>query len=233
MARFAIGDIHGCFYTMKKLIEEELKISKSDKVYFLGDYIDRGPESKKVLDYLMALKEKNYKIVTLLGNHEVMLLDSGIDYDQYSNWMYNGGNTTLVNFGIDDYYKLGPFSYNKIPAKYIKFLKSCKFYHDSERKFIFVHAGFNFNIKDPFTDKYMMVWTRDENYDGSKVNNKIIVHGHSAVTLEEIRSRIQNKKAKTINLDAGCVYKQYPGLANLAALNLDTWQLYSVSNIDS
>ena len=68
--RWIIPDIHGCLKTLKVLLENQLKITKNDKVYFLGDYIDRGPDGKGVLDYLMRLKEEEYDIYCIKGNHE-------------------------------------------------------------------------------------------------------------------------------------------------------------------
>ena len=62
---FAIGDIHGCFNSFKKLMEEKIQITKSDKVVLLGDYIDRGSQSKEVIDYIIELKEKSFDIITL------------------------------------------------------------------------------------------------------------------------------------------------------------------------
>ena len=65
--RWIIPDIHGCSRTLKYLLENQLKITKNDPVYFLGDYIDRGPDGKGVLDYLMNLEKEEYEADDILG----------------------------------------------------------------------------------------------------------------------------------------------------------------------
>jgi hypothetical protein len=72
----AIGDIHGCANTFHKLIFDEIKIRKSDTIYCIGDYIDRGPDSKAVIDLILDLRKKGYQLRTLRGNHEQLMLDS-------------------------------------------------------------------------------------------------------------------------------------------------------------
>ena len=76
---FAIGDIHGCSKTFKKLLLDKIKINKSDTIYCVGDYIDRGEDSKGVIDFILDLRAEGYTIHTLRGNHEQMLLDSIAD----------------------------------------------------------------------------------------------------------------------------------------------------------
>ncbi len=71
---FAIGDVHGCLHELKNLVEQKLKLRTDDKLVLLGDYIDRGPDSKGVIDYIMTLQKKGFDVVPLKGNHELMLL---------------------------------------------------------------------------------------------------------------------------------------------------------------
>jgi len=98
---FAIGDIHGCYESLRKLIEHKIEIKKSDRLVFLGDYIDRGNQSRKVIDYIIELQKKDFDIITLIGNHESMLIDA-LDNDEFlSEWIQNGGFTTLISFGIN------------------------------------------------------------------------------------------------------------------------------------
>ena len=70
--RWIIPDIHGCAKTLKVLLENMLKVTKNDQLYFLGDYIDRGPDGKGVIDYLMHLQKEEYNVLLLKGNHEDM-----------------------------------------------------------------------------------------------------------------------------------------------------------------
>jgi len=70
---FAIGDIHGCFDSLKVLVGNKIKLQKDDKLILLGDYIDRGEKSREVVDFVMELQEKGFDIIPLRGNHETML----------------------------------------------------------------------------------------------------------------------------------------------------------------
>ena len=87
---FVIGDIHGCCNTFKKLLLEKLGIQKPDKIYCVGDYVDRGNDSKGVIDFIINLRGKGYRIYTLRGNHEQMMLDSTIDQERLYLWLKNG-----------------------------------------------------------------------------------------------------------------------------------------------
>ena len=89
---FAIGDIHGCVATFKYMLFEELKIQKEDIIYCLGDYIDRGSDSKGVIDLILSLREEDFNINTLRGNHEEMMMQSVNGLDNFSLWFENGGN---------------------------------------------------------------------------------------------------------------------------------------------
>src|SRR5258705_3252599 len=97
---FVIGDIHGCCNTFKKLLLEKLSIQKSDIIYCIGDYVDRGNDSKGVIDFIISLRIKGYQIHTLRGNHEQMMLDSTINHSRLNLWLKNGGIETLNSFGI-------------------------------------------------------------------------------------------------------------------------------------
>lgn len=130
----AVGDIHGCAVSLKKLLKL-ISPTKEDTVVFLGDYIDRGPNSKGVIDQIIDLKEK-CKVVTICGNHEEMMLGAlqgGRSDLQY--WTFYGGAATL-----DSYTKEDVSLANIFPKDHIAFVKSCVDYHETD-KFIFLHAG--------------------------------------------------------------------------------------------
>jgi Calcineurin-like phosphoesterase. len=97
---FAIGDIHGCFYQFRELVEERIRIRKDDKVVLAGDFIDRGTRSKEVLDYIIELQNNGFDIIPLIGNHESMLLDALDNESHLLKWILNGGAVTLKSFGI-------------------------------------------------------------------------------------------------------------------------------------
>src|SRR6476660_9531866 len=131
---FAIGDVHGCVLTLKKLLLREIKVEKQDEIYLLGDYIDRGTRSKEVVDFIIELKNENYKVNTLRGNHEHLFIDSDKSFNDFENWIVNGGIVTLESFGIARFRELND--------DYKAFFNTTKFYFE-KNNFIFVHDGLN------------------------------------------------------------------------------------------
>jgi serine/threonine protein phosphatase 1 len=215
---FAIGDIHGCFDSLRELVEHKIKIRKSDKLVFLGDYIDRGNQSRKVIDYIIGLKDKDFDITTLIGNHESMLLEALLNEDFLPEWIRNGGSATLKSFGIKSIKQLG--------QSYIDFFKALQYYCLIDN-FLFVHAGFNDNISNPLEDKYHMIWSRREEYTNPVLKNKIIIHGHTPVPELICRQEIQDKN-RVVNIDTGCVYGDIEGYGRLSAYNPYSGELLSV-----
>jgi len=138
---YAIGDIHGELERLEILLDS-LPLKPEDRFVFLGDYIDRGPKSRAVIDRLIAL-EREHTCVFLLGNHESMLLDflghPGPAYCGGSALLSNGGDKTLAEYGFFD----GPISARSsfaLPPSHEAFFRRLKLYH-AEDGFLFVHAG--------------------------------------------------------------------------------------------
>jgi serine/threonine protein phosphatase 1 len=221
---FAIGDAHGCSKTVEKLLLNELKIAKEDSIYFLGDYIDRGPGSKEVIDFILQLKSEDYNINTLRGNHEQLFMDSDTSFTHFQNWIANGGVVTLESFGISRYAELGNV--------YKNFFNETQFYFETDR-FIFVHAGFDFSNPNFLEDTDSMLWIRNMKVDKKKVGSKIVVHGHTPTPLENVKKNLASINQKgSLNIDTGCVLKDYNGLGYLTALEVETMKLYEVKNVD-
>ena len=221
---FAIGDIHGCAKTAKKLLLDELKITKEDAIYFLGDYIDRGSGSKEVIDFILELKNENYNINTLRGNHEQLFMDSDNNFTDFQNWIANGGVATLESFEISRYADLEDV--------YKSFFSETKFYFEKDG-FIFVHAGFDFSNENFLEDFDSMIWIRNMKVDRKKIGNRIIIHGHTPTPLEKVKKNLSSVKEKSsLNIDTGCVLKDYNGLGFLTALETNTMTLYNVKNVD-
>ncbi len=220
---FAIGDIHGCSKTFRKLLIGKIKIHKTDEVYCIGDYIDRGPDSKGVIDLILHLRQKGYTIHTLRGNHEQMMMDSFKSKPYYYNWITNGGGATLKSFSISSLKELAP--------GYIDFLNQTAYFYETPH-YIFVHAGLNFNYPDPFQDKEAMLWIRGEEVDRKKLNGKIIIHGHTPKPYDFIMNQLQQPEIASINIDGGCVYTYRPDMGNLFAINLTDKKLIAVRNSD-
>ena len=215
---FAIGDIHGCNEAFQKMLFEEIKIQKTDMIYCIGDYIDRGPDSRAVIDTILDLRNKNYNIRTLRGNHEEMMMLSGRDFRDFQLWYSNGGDTTLESFGTD--------FYNGIKKEYKDFFEGTDLYLTYE-DYIFVHAGLNFETLNIFEDKEAMLWKRDFSPEQPVLGNRILIHGHTPKTLRYIK----NQKGNCINIDGGCVYKDKKGMGNLIAISLPEKEFIVVKNI--
>ena len=204
---FAIGDIHGCCKTFKKLLLNNLNINKKDEIYCLGDYIDRGEDSKGVIDFILDLRSEGFQIHTLRGNHEQLLLDSIVDEDEKKTWLRNGGNKTLQSFGIK--------SLTELPEKYLSFFKETEF-HIKVGECILVHAGLNFDAENIFQDQEAMLWMRDYEAFEPALGNRILIHGHTPESLDFIL----NQKGNCINIDGGCVFNQHDRLGNLVSFDL-------------
>jgi serine/threonine protein phosphatase 1 len=213
---FAIGDIHGCIRQLTEIVEEKIRPDNDDTIILLGDYIDRGPEIKAVTDYIINLSGKGYNLRSLIGNHELMMLNS-IRTGDMALWFMNGGESTLDSFGIRH-----P---GDLESKYIQFFSNLLWYFEYEN-YLFVHAGFNDNAADPFEDRYSMVWVRTEHYSNPLLKNRIIIHGHTPIKSTEcIKAVRQNKKV--INIDTGCVYSS-PEYGVLTAIELKSRTLHFV-----
>ncbi len=216
---FAIGDIHGCINTFQKLLDE-IHLRKSDTIYCIGDYIDRGPDSKGVIDLILDLRKRGYRVSTLRGNHEQMMMESDANRTDFMDWYINGGNTTLESFGAA--------SFQDFPPEYKDFFKRTRYYFESG-PFIFVHAGLNFGPENLFEDRDAMLWIRNFVIDKQKLGDRIIIHGHTPKPLEEI---VNPERDDVYNLDAGCVYRARPGHGYLVALNLTNREWLAVKNCE-
>ncbi len=205
---FAIGDIHGCSKTFEKLLFHKIQLQKTDQIFCIGDYIDRGENSKGVIDLILQLRQDGYSVSTLRGNHEQMLLDCLIDPTAYDLWVRNGGAQTLQSFRIN--------TLETLPGKYISFFIETEFYIETEQ-YIFVHAGLNFRRKNIFEDKEAMLWIRDFSSRQPALENRLLIHGHTPKSLKYIL----NQKGNCIDIDGGCVYNYLPPFGNLVALDLN------------
>ena len=232
--KWVIPDIHGCFRTLETLVETHIVPNKNDLMVFLGDYIDRGPDSKKVIDYIMNLQSNEYNIVALKGNHEDYCVKAyNADKNKKSflglksktkiqkEWEMHGGKQTLVSFNAE--------SPGDIPENYIRWMDELPYYYELDN-YIIVHAGLNFKEDDPYSDKHSMLWIRDFQVEEHKINNKKIIHGHVPVNLEFIDLAINNNDYKFIDLDNGVYFDDRVGYGNLIALELTSMK-YSIQSL--
>jgi serine/threonine protein phosphatase 1 len=229
MRRFAISDIHGCLRTFQVLLDE-ISFSKNDELYLLGDFTDRGPNSKGVLDYILDLRELGYTVYALRGNHDQMMLDAHHDDESFRNWLGNGGKETLKSFGVNHV--------REIPERYIEFLMELPWYLEVDR-YILVHAGLDFRFINPFDSPDAMLWARKwyDSINYKWLGDRIILHGHTPLFRNEIELQHRNlERQRYLGLDNGCVYtdKQYRsmGLGALCAFNLGDRTLTFVENAE-
>jgi serine/threonine protein phosphatase 1 len=215
----AIGDIHGCAKTLFALFDH-LDIDKQDTLVFLGDYIDRGPDSKGVITCLLALEEQGYNTITLRGNHEQMLIDSEFGFSPFKDFVHAGGDKTLESFGKDFFHEM--------PQRVQDFFNNTKLYHETDTH-IFVHAGLNFDKENILEDEDAMLWARGFDYMQPKLGNKKLIHGHTPLGLNDIL--VQN--GNCINIDNGCVFKgRILNMGHLVAYICETAQYVFVPNVD-
>jgi serine/threonine protein phosphatase 1 len=215
---FAISDIHGCYKSFYDLVVRKIDLNKSDRLILLGDYVDRGEQIREVIDFIIDLKEKGFNITILKGNHEEMLLDSIHDPEMFALWMINRGSTTLESFGIKEV--------PQMEKKYIDFFNSLEYYRE-EGNFLFVHAGFNDFIDDPFSDFETMIWECNPSYSNPLLQGKTIIHGHRPKFVDYVKKLI-NEKSSVIPIDTGCVYEKEMGYGFLSALDVNKMELISV-----
>ncbi len=229
-----IPDTHGCANTLGIMMEQQIKPNKTDRLIFLGDYIDRGPDSKGVIDFIMELQEEGYKVSALKGNHEESCVKAwkadknrksflGIKTKSHlqKEWEAYGGKQTLESFGTT---RAG-----EIPEKYIIWMESLEYFVETE-KFIAVHAGLNFDADDPFSDTRAMLWAREFKIKPEKINNKFLIHGHVPVSLELINMAIRRKKPDFIDLDNGIYMVNKVGYGCLVVLETNSME-YKVQTV--
>lgn len=219
--RFVIGDIHGCAATLRRMVEVVIGLTRDDRLYLLGDLIDRGPDTKGVLDFIFELKGKGVAVSAVRGNHEDMFLLSCDKRSAAALWGLNGGWATLESFDA-----AGP---TDIPSPYRLYLQGLPYYLMLE-EFIIVHAGLNFEVPNPFSDTESMLWTRSPLVDLDRTGGRRLICGHTPVSRSAIEESLQADK---IMLDNGCVFGPRAGMGSLAALELNSLTLLFQENIDS
>ena len=190
---FAIGDIHGCYDRLKALMEKIPIDCSRDALVFIGDYIDRGPHSVEVVDYLIQLKNRFPEVILLKGNHEDML-DKFLNGADRFTYLLNGGQQTL------DSYLTKPVQpeFSPIPPDHMEFFKSLRLFYETE-EFIFVHAGLRPRVPLESQNTEDLLWIRDK-FVSTKYNfGKRVIFGHTPLK----KPLVEPNK---IGIDTGAVY---------------------------
>lgn len=167
----AIGDIHGHARALAGLLRA-IEPMPEDTIVTLGDYIDRGPDSRGAIEILLEL-ERHCTLVPLLGNHEEMLLDilDGLDDDEF--WRtVAGGDATLLSYGCKKAQKIDP--------RHLEFIRGCVLWYETEHHF-FVHASYDESLPLADQPREVLVWERLRDHQPPRHRSgKMAVMGHTA-----------------------------------------------------
>lgn len=216
--RLVITDIHGCANTFIELLDE-VGLTKEDQLFLLGDFINRGPRSKKVLDTVIQLKQDGFQVFPLIGNHEDNLLHKvEKSPNDLRRLLKSRNSTNLLN-------KKG-----NVRGRFLRLIRSLPYYYDLGDYYL-VHAGFNLSKKKPFADSRSMAWMR--NFQLKKpIDGRVVLFGHTPTKFSKIKKQVE-ENAPSICLDNGCSHtnlgKEY---GRLVCLDLDTRELFRKKNVD-
>jgi len=190
---FAIGDIHGCYDRLKALMEKIPIDSSRDALIFIGDYIDRGPNSVEVVDYLIQLKNRFPEVIFLKGNHEDMLNKFINGADRFT-YLLNGGQQTLDSYLT----KSVQSEFFPIPPDHMEFFKSLRLFYETE-EFIFVHAGLRPWVPLESQNTEDLLWIRDKFVSSKYDFGKRVIFGHTPLKKPLV-------ELNKIGIDTGAVY---------------------------
>lgn len=166
----AIGDIHGCATALAALLDE-IRPGPKDTIVTIGDHIDRGPDTRGVIDALLELRHRCH-LVTLLGNHEEMLFSARSSHEMFERWLGYGGAATLASYGVS--------SLHDMPPEHAAFLDSCRLYYEVPSHF-FIHANYDPNLPLAAQNEDTALWlSLNEHVPGLHRSRKTAVVGHTA-----------------------------------------------------
>ena len=203
---FIIGDVHGCLEILKRLMDKIDWHPEEDRLIFLGDYIDRGQDSRGVINYMLELLSVSTLVGCLMGNHENLFLDY-LAGGKPEAFLLNGGSMTL-----ESYQRHGE---NPIPPDHLVFLQNLLPWIELEEYYV-VHAGFRPGLSVQEQNLEEMLWIRDAFIFSDYDFGKQVIFGHTPFPKPLI---MDNK----IGLDTGAVYGN-----RLTCLELPAVKFHSV-----
>ena len=186
MRKIAIGDIHGCRIALRTIIEA-INPQPEDTIITLGDYIDRGADSKSVIEQLMALRER-CNLITLMGNHELMLMRAFGGKDDMRSWLHFGGVQTLQSYGFQGVVSHPDDIKNIIPYDHMRFIMDCEAYHEDDKN-IFVHANYEWDAPMDKQTEDASFWAhlRKGPIQRAHISGKTVWVGHTPQTTGILR----------------------------------------------
>ena len=191
----AVGDIHGSLTKLRELVERCEKFAAGAPLtfVFLGDYVDRGPDSAGVVRYLMELQSRRgERLVALKGNHEAVVLDVCDGVCAADLWLSQGGDATLRSYRAA--------RAQDLPETVLRWFRSLPLSYDDGRRF-FVHAGVNPQLPLEAQDERDLIWIREPFLSARRDYGRLIVHGHTPLETGQ-----PDLRANRLNLDTGAVF---------------------------
>jgi len=187
--------------------------AERDTLVFIGDYIDRGPNSRAVIDKILDIRKKIKNVICLLGNHEQMFLNYYLEQRDEELFMHNGGISTLISYGFT---REGSKNL-KVPEEHMEFLTTLRPYYETD-DYIFVHAGLRPGIPVDKQNIDDLIWIRYEFINSPYNFGKVVIFGHTPLSFTEPLTD-KNK----IGLDTGAVYG-----GRLTCIELPEMKIYQV-----
>ncbi len=200
---FAIGDIHGRLDLLDALMEKIVAYHTAARaaahpiVVCLGDYVDRGPDSKGVISRLIEWREAGLEAVFLKGNHEAMFEAALLTGEEFGRWVGNGGAMTLESYGFGDWRWPAPDSgeltqelreaaMREMPAGHLEFLRDAPLSY-TLGDYFFAHAGVRPDVPLEAQEEDDLLWIRGDFLNHAGNFGKVIVHGHTPMRHPEVR----------------------------------------------
>jgi serine/threonine protein phosphatase 1 len=174
MRILAIGDIHGCYRALRTLADFAA-FSSDDLVIALGDYVDKGPDSRGVLDWLIDY-QRRARLIALRGNHDVMMLEARESRKSFRRWMDEGGERTLPSYSAEKQRDRGPL--DDVPTDHWQFLEGTQRYYEIDTHY-FVHANAYPDMPLEEQPDFMLFWEKFHNPPPHE-SGKIMVCGHTS-----------------------------------------------------
>ncbi len=209
---YVIGDIHGRKDLLSSLLERVAedraqREGAEEHLIFLGDYVDRGPDSSDVIDMLLELKQSEMNVITLKGNHEAAMMSFLQEPMKGKRWLHYGGDATLRSYGIDlvlaelteeKIREAGKKLKRNLPDSHLRFISSLEA-SSMMGDYLFVHAGIEPGRPIDDQKEHDLLWIRDDFLEHTGLFDKVIVHGHSIIPEPEF-------KDNRIGIDTGAFY---------------------------
>lgn len=192
---YAVGDIHGSLRKLRNLILrcKQHAGGRPMTFVFLGDYIDRGPESSGVVRYVIDLQSLlRERVIALKGNHEAFALGVIDGTTLADHWLSQGGAETLQSYGVK--------SARELPREHVDWMRSLQLSYDDGRRF-FVHAGIDPELPLDAQREHDMLWIREPFLSDRRVYARLIVHGHTPLA-----RGTPDLRGNRLNLDTAAVF---------------------------